>query len=341
MYTNHPVFRRLRETARRLNACGLVTFADQILRMIAYMDGTDRSLQNVKMMNQQSPVEFAMAVAKAKSVSPEAAIAVMSAIATASNDIADTGAVGSELISNTIGAVLGSAAPKVGDLCLTATGRGNIHLDLTGRSALDHIGAYNILYKVNDGEWTLIRLNTPTAGGSGDYTSINVTKNGDKVYFKGDISTDKYQQNDDCHLTFVLGGGGFDVSGDVMSIYGHDIPNPYDLCGLFNGCTQLYNAEDLVLPSVMSNGCCVAMFDTCENLQSAPILRAEELAYNCYVNMFAQCRNLHELTCYAHANGDACMNMLDAESEGTFKCKYPDEWDSKVGLPINWDKVKI
>ena len=340
MYTNHPVFRRLRETARRLNACGLVTFADQILRMIAYMDGTDRSLQNVKMMNQQSPVEFAMAVAKAKSVSPEAAVAVMSAIATASSDIADTGAIGSELISNTIGAVLGSAAPKVGDLCLTAAGRGNIHLELTGRSALDHIGAYSIEYKINDGEWSLMRLNTPAAGGPGDYTSVSVVKD-DKVYFKGNISTDKYQQNDDCHLTFVLSGGGFDVNGDVMSMYGHNTPNPYDLCGLFNGCTQLYDAKDLVLPDTVSNGCCVAMFDTCENLQSAPILRAEELADNCYVNMFSQCRNLHELTCYAHANGAACVDMLDAESEGTFKCKYPDEWGPETGLPAGWSKLKV
>ena len=101
--------------------------------------------------------------------------------------------------------------------------------------------------------------------------------------------------------TFSVNGGTFDVKGNVMSLlYADDFEGQLDLSGkdyvfslLFSSCTNLVNANELILPATtLAKGCYQSMFRGCSSLINALELPATTLASYCYDSMFQGCTSL-------------------------------------------------
>ena len=98
--------------------------------------------------------------------------------------------------------------------------------------------------------------------------------------------------------------GRFYVEGNIMSLlYGDDFINQTSIFGkheifrnLFNGCSGLTSAENMVLPAIqLSNNCYEGMFANCTSLTTAPQLPAidfEDDGMGCYSYMFQGCTSL-------------------------------------------------
>ena len=91
----------------------------------------------------------------------------------------------------------------------------------------------------------------------------------------------------------------FDVEGNAMSLlYGDNFIGSTTLPDkafmyLFSGCTQMMNAENLILPATtMSSSGYAYMFDTCTSLTKIPELPATTLAPHCYRTTFGRCSSL-------------------------------------------------
>ena len=91
----------------------------------------------------------------------------------------------------------------------------------------------------------------------------------------------------------------FNVEGSIMSlVYGDDyvnktIPNYSSyFFALFENCTKLVSAKNLVLPSNTRYRCYLDMFFGCSSLIEVPTLPATTLEIDCYANMFSECSNL-------------------------------------------------
>ena len=109
--------------------------------------------------------------------------------------------------------------------------------------------------------------------------------------------------------------GKFDVEGNPMSLlFGDDFASQTSLIGkssafrsLFRGCTNLENAEDLLLPAItLESNCYSYMFEGCTNLTTTPKLIATTLGFRCYFDMFKDCTSLTiapELPATTLANG--------------------------------------
>ena len=155
-----------------------------------------------------------------------------------------------------------------------------------------------------------------------DYTStvngvvIANLDNGDRILVKGENV--KYGKSSD--MTFFATTGDFEVSGNIMSlIYGDNFVGQtafnggtYNFYGLFNNCTGLISAENLVLPATtLTEGCYQSMFNGCTSLTTAPELPATTLAEICYYEMFRGCTGLttaHELP--ATTLADSCYGNM-------------------------------
>ena len=141
-----------------------------------------------------------------------------------------------------------------------------------------------IEYNKNNTGWNSISSST---GG----TVINVVS-GDTVQFRGD--------NANYISHFTNSTGRFKVYGNIMSLidstnfaslttFTKDSPLP----SMFEGCTGLTDASNLILPATtLTYYCYGRMFNSCTSLTTAPVLPATTLASNCYSEMFMRCASL-------------------------------------------------
>lgn len=142
-----------------------------------------------------------------------------------------------------------------------------------------------IYYSTDNGStWTTLygTWNSP-----GETATINA---GDKILLKSNFSGSNPGK--------FGSTGRFNVMGNIMSLqYGDNFVNQTTLTStflaLFNGCTQLIDASNLILPAttLISNGY-TSMFNGCTSLTTAPALPATTLAYDCYEQMFKNCSSL-------------------------------------------------
>ena len=147
-------------------------------------------------------------------------------------------------------------------------------------------------YKLNNGEWTSITSNT------GSSAPTITVKASDKIQFRGNNTA--YGESTSSYSTFGSSTAEFEVEGNIMSlIYGDDFENKLTIISddafvsLFNNCTGLTSAENLILPATtLTNMCYRTMFYGCTSLTKAPKLPATTLANSCYSNMFANCASL-------------------------------------------------
>lgn len=93
--------------------------------------------------------------------------------------------------------------------------------------------------------------------------------------------------------------GRFEVYGNAMSLVSGDsfthattIVN-HQFKKIFDSCSRLISAENLVLPATtLAGGCYQGMFASCAGLTTPPALPATTLAGYCYESMFFNCRVL-------------------------------------------------
>ena len=146
-----------------------------------------------------------------------------------------------------------------------------------------------IEYKKNDGEWT--EIISTTSG-----TNISVVA-GDLVQFRGKNKAYGIPGASNC--SFYGTTARFNVYGNIMSLvkrwgfYKMKTVGPNAFKYLFEKCTGLTSAENLVLPATtLATYCYNGMFQNCKNLTSAPELPATALAGGCYGYMFRGCTSL-------------------------------------------------
>ena len=137
-----------------------------------------------------------------------------------------------------------------------------------------------------------------------DNNTILVT-NGQEISFKkGNITSNDNSASDRLKMSMPTNYGNFftncqfEVFGNVMSIIdSENFANANviheDLGNLFEDCTKLVNAENLILPATtLASGCYSGMFYRCTSLTSAPELPVTTLANYCYSGMFFGCTSL-------------------------------------------------
>ena len=142
----------------------------------------------------------------------------------------------------------------------------------------------SLYYSLDKQEWNEL---------SGETPAVN---SGEKVYFKGDLvpgtrsGIGEFSINKQCN-----------VAGNIMSLlFADDFVGKTDLTGydyafknLFNGCTTIQSAKNLILSATtLANYCYHFMFYGCSSLTSAPELPATTLASYCYQYMFTGCTSL-------------------------------------------------
>ena len=211
-------------------------------------------------------------------------------------------------------------------------------------------------YKLNDGEWL------PFNSG----TSVNVVT-GDKVKFRGNQT-----RTGGIFRTTAR----FNLSGNIMSLIDDLQSFPSDTTEnfvmLFNGCTNLISAKNLILPAdVLTYGCYGFMFAGCTNLIEAPKLPATQLADHCYAQMFSSCTslrkapdllarttvarayiqmflycsNLNYIKCLGNqGDGTATGNWVNGvnTTNGTFVKASGVNWDTgESGIPDGWTVLEV
>ena len=156
-------------------------------------------------------------------------------------------------------------------------------------------------------------------------------------------------------------------------IYGDDfegqtsLPAGNNFRSLFDDCTGLISAENLILPATTSAvGCyqymfygCInltsapalpattlamscydGMFRGCTSLTTAPVLPAATLAQACYKSMFNGCTNLNSITCLAtdiSASGCTSNWLNNVSATGTFTKAAGSSWTTGAsGIPSGW-----
>lgn len=210
-----------------------------------------------------------------------------------------------------------------------------------------------IEYSLNGGAWTTyteevpivagdkvrVRGNNSTYGGSNPTGStIGDTANNTSHI----IGTKTLTIYDECD---------YKMYGNAMSlVYGDNFASattftePYAFVGLFNRRTInqgfCVDASNLILPATtLTKGCYSSLFVE-QHFEVAPKLPASYVPNSAYMNMFALCYNLREVTCLA-TNLEPTATSIWFESggasEGVFY-KHPNmTWErGKSGVPNNW-----
>ena len=155
----------------------------------------------------------------------------------------------------------------------------------------DSSNTKTIEYKLNDGEWTHITSNTEPSA------SAIVVLKGNKIQFRGNNTS---YSDGSSYNTFGSSTAEFEVEGNIMSLIDSKdfatlttLESKFTFAFLFEGCTGLTSAKNLILPATtLKDYCYYGMFDLCTSLTSAPKLPANSLAKGCYCNMFSNCTNL-------------------------------------------------
>ena len=135
---------------------------------------------------------------------------------------------------------------------------------------------------------------TSSTGGSG--IALATLNKGDRLLVRGENSA----YASDSYFNQFKTTKQFEAKGNIMSLISGDsfasadeLTESYALTYLFQDCTGLTSAENLILPATtLAERCYYYMFDGCTSLTTAPELPATTLASRCYIGMFRGCTSL-------------------------------------------------
>lgn len=185
-----------------------------------------------------------------------------------------------------------------------------------------------LYYKLNNNDWV-----------EWDRADISVATN-DIVYFKGNNGQ---LYTDTRNSLFVLTNGRVNIGGYLTSLTDGDefetSTAERRFQGLFNGCTAIVDASELILPTEnlgaynfqsLFYGCnsllnapnilgvslgvatCQSMFEGCSSLTTAPVISATSVSIDSCVNMFKGCTSLTTAPSILKATtlGENCYNSM-------------------------------
>ena len=197
-----------------------------------------------------------------------------------------------------------------------------------------------IEYSINDGEWTSFTYSNSKP------LSIDVFT-GDKIRFRGDNQSYGTQTN-----STVIGSTNlFKVYGNIMSLISSNnytslttISQAGCFNSMFQGCTGLTDASNLILPATtLAGDSYYGMFQNCTSLTTAPELPATTLASFCYASMFYGCTSLNYIKCLAtDISATLCTStwVNNVASTGTFVTPSSTAWSTgNNGIPSGWTRV--
>lgn len=173
---------------------------------------------------------------------------------------------------------------------IEALSSGNISIT-TGYRSTPIVSPYSLTYSKDSGStWDT----ASTVVNNSKITSTINVNSGDIVYLQG-----YHYYADGVGISATCS---FNVSGNIRSLWSRDFATENQttvpLAYAFSGCTGLVNAENLVLPDILTNSNVnyqnfEYMFYQCSNLRTAPKkLGALTLYTNCYEAMFMECTSL-------------------------------------------------
>lgn len=322
----------LRANALILSKAGLLQTANKLNRLADYLEGKRTSLKDLSVIYSDTG-EDGDAMVKVLRLKPELKSVINNAMYDAAvvmkssgspvasnvlsdmNNISDTGVVDDS----------GNGSNDYTPLCITALADMEFSLTYTGEPA--SISDFGIEYKVNDGAWNSWV----------DWDGSVALSENDKLYLKGNRTIT--QQEESC-IKFSTTNE-FNISGDVMSLVSNrETPNECEFAYLLSD-TSVVDAEDLVLPNMVSAGCCIGMFKGCSSLMNAPVLRAERMVDRCYAEMFMR-SSISKVECHAlfDSESNGIINMLDnirsmaGPINGELLVKHSGDWIRLI--PDNW-----
>ena len=173
---------------------------------------------------------------------------------------------------------------------------------------------------------------------------------GETLYFKGN-NPNGFSGQSDSNSTFQLNNGNVSGHGNIQSLLYDDnftnnntIPSNYCYCLMFQNCTSLTTAQNLILPATtLTEGCYSAMFIRCTSLTTAPELPATTLVNVCYSGMFNGCTNLNYIKAMFTSIPDTSLAawVSGVYSTGTFVMNPAAEWNpenyrGENGVPLYW-----
>lgn len=174
--------------------------------------------------------------------------------------------------------------------------------------AKDNTLPRTISYSLDGGDsWSAITSSTAV-------TSFNVNA-GDKVLWKG--TNTNYATSTSNYSSFSGSTATFNIEGNLMStLYGDNFVGQTALTdsnafAYFFRTINVVSAENLIMPTGLSNSCFWYLFKDCTSLITAPQLPATTLVTGCYIYMFAGCTSLTtapELPATTTVN--ACYNYM-------------------------------
>ena len=169
---------------------------------------------------------------------------------------------------------------------------------------------YSFLVSFDDGESWLSENSVKINGGQ-------------RILWKGSAVPSSY----DVGIGSFSSTGKFYVEGNIMSLlFGDSFIGKTDFSdtfrykwafsALFEGCTNLMDAENLALPATaLTEGCYSVMFASCSALAKTPQLPSATLADSCYLYMFENCTSLTTVT----SNYLSATTLAEGCYEGMFK----------------------
>lgn len=179
-------------------------------------------------------------------------------------------------------------------------------------------------YSTDDGlTWSPFTVGTTTV------TLANVD---DKMYLRATSTNKAMAASWNTNYNYFVMTGQIAASGNINSLLNGTDPNAvttapeYAYPNLFNGCTALVDAIDLMLPSTTASQNCYGhgMFRNCTNLVGGPTIMATNLLTGSYTaeNMFNGCSSLASVKIYATGSdwnmGNTQNWMSGVPSTGTF-----------------------
>ena len=142
----------------------------------------------------------------------------------------------------------------------------------------------------------------------------------------------------------------FKVCGNIMSLINEsnftNITSLKNLAfsPLFQNCTKLVDAENLILPATTLNvRTYYRMFKGCTGLINGPKILAPSLSWDeCAYEMFSGCTKLSSLTCLATTvySGNTTQWLYNVSNTGTFIKAKSAIWSAgSSGIPEGWTVI--
>lgn len=153
-------------------------------------------------------------------------------------------------------------------------------------------GTGSLYYSIDGGAWTALASDVATP-------TVHV---GSEIRWKGNLSPlTSASPASNNGLGVFTSSGEFDAKGNPLSLTDSDLfvgvreitKSNYCFTSLFNGNTNLVNAENLSLCCIKTRqNCYYAMFAGCTSLLTPPAIDAGDAQYQSFMSMFSGCTSL-------------------------------------------------